>query len=48
MTAEQLGEFLYRVARVRARYTPENGSGRDEVVPRPVPAAARATTSSCT
>ncbi|MFD3480615.1 SagB family peptide dehydrogenase [Streptomyces sp. NPDC058695] len=37
LTAEQLGEFLYRVARVRAHYTPEDGSGRDEVVSRPYP-----------
>ncbi|MFK4692847.1 SagB/ThcOx family dehydrogenase [Streptomyces pristinaespiralis] len=37
LTARQLGEFLYRVARVRAHYTPEEGSGRDEVVSRPYP-----------
>ncbi|AJF69987.1 dehydrogenase [Streptomyces vietnamensis] len=37
MTARQLGEFLYRVARVRAHYTPEPGSTRDEVVSRPYP-----------
>lgn len=37
MTARQLGEFLYRVARVRAHYTPEPGSDRDEVVSRPYP-----------
>jgi hypothetical protein len=37
LTAEQLGEFLYRVARVRAHHTSENGSGRDEVVSRPCP-----------
>ncbi|KQX47569.1 dehydrogenase [Streptomyces sp. Root66D1] len=37
MTARQLGEFLYRVARVRAHYTPEPGGERDEVVSRPYP-----------
>ncbi|WP_328942436.1 SagB family peptide dehydrogenase [Streptomyces sp. NBC_00250] len=37
MTARQLGEFLYRAARVRAHYTPEPGSDRDEVVSRPYP-----------
>ncbi|MEU6891573.1 SagB family peptide dehydrogenase [Streptomyces sp. NPDC046557] len=37
MTAEQLGEFLYRVQRVRAHYTPEPGGDRDEVVSRPYP-----------
>ncbi|MGW4703692.1 SagB family peptide dehydrogenase [Streptomyces sp. NPDC004285] len=37
MTARQLGELLYRVARVRAHYTPEPGSARDEVVSRPYP-----------
>ncbi|MFE9138817.1 SagB family peptide dehydrogenase [Streptomyces sp. NPDC007355] len=37
MTARQLGEFLYRVARVRAHYTPEPGGDRDEVVSRPYP-----------
>ncbi|MFJ7959892.1 SagB family peptide dehydrogenase [Streptomyces sp. NPDC096319] len=37
MTARQLGELLYRVARVRAHYTPEPGSTRDEVVSRPYP-----------
>ncbi|MFG3487368.1 SagB family peptide dehydrogenase [Streptomyces sp. NPDC047972] len=37
MTARQLGAFLYRVARVRAHYTPEPGSDRDEVVSRPYP-----------
>ncbi|MEU6163701.1 SagB/ThcOx family dehydrogenase [Streptomyces tanashiensis] len=37
MTARQLGELLYRVARVRAHYTPEPGGTRDEVVSRPYP-----------
>ncbi|MFD8207555.1 SagB family peptide dehydrogenase [Streptomyces sp. NPDC059695] len=37
MTARQLGELLYRVARVRAHYTPEPGGARDEVVSRPYP-----------
>ncbi|MEV8590678.1 SagB family peptide dehydrogenase [Streptomyces sp. NPDC051180] len=37
MTARQLGELLYRVARVRAHYTPEPGDERDEVVSRPYP-----------
>ncbi|MFD6888626.1 SagB family peptide dehydrogenase [Streptomyces sp. NPDC059957] len=37
MTAEQLGEFLYRVQRVRAHYTPGPGGDRDEVISRPYP-----------
>ncbi|MQY12494.1 hypothetical protein SRB5_26280 [Streptomyces sp. RB5] len=36
MTADQLGEFLYRVGRVRARHVPGDGGG-DEVAARPYP-----------
>ncbi|WP_328861218.1 SagB/ThcOx family dehydrogenase [Streptomyces sp. NBC_00306] len=37
LTAAELGEFLYRVARVRAHFRPGDGSDRDEVVSRPYP-----------
>jgi SagB-type dehydrogenase family enzyme len=39
LTATQLGEFLYRVARVRAHYVPdgEGGDGGDELATRPYP-----------
>jgi SagB-type dehydrogenase family enzyme len=38
LTVEQLGEFLYRVGRVRAHYVPAEGDGDgDELVSRPYP-----------
>ncbi len=42
ITLAQLGEFLYRVARVRAHFTPEPGTDEDEVVSRPHPSGGRA------
>ena len=36
LTVDQLGEFLYRVGRVRAHFVPGDGTG-DEVVSRPYP-----------
>jgi SagB-type dehydrogenase family enzyme len=41
MTAEQLGEFLYRVARVRAHFVP-GADGGDEVAARPYPSGGAA------
>lgn len=41
MTAHQLGEFLYRVARVRAHFVP-GPEGGDEAVSRPYPSGGRA------
>lgn len=41
MTVRQLGEFLYRVGRVRAHFAPGPGQG-DEAVSRPYPSGGRA------
>ncbi len=41
LTAAQLGEFLYRVQRVRAHFEPAPGEG-DEAVSRPYPSGGRA------
>ncbi|MFD0776074.1 SagB family peptide dehydrogenase, partial [Streptomonospora algeriensis] len=41
LTARQLGEFLYRTARVRAHFVP-GADGEDEAVSRPYPSGGRA------